>query len=89
MRIGTFGLVGLANGLRELVRGGGGGGIRLPLTFDSNSALRSGTGGLPDDGRNCCGGLVSVSEPLGYECNRRSPTLFGVVNVSAPVYRCV
>lgn len=81
--MGTFGLVGLANGLRELVRGGGGGGIRLPHTFDSNSEFRSGTGGLPDAGRNCCGGLVvSVSEPLGYECNRRNPTLFGADNVS-------
>lgn len=56
------------------MRGGGGGGIRLLLlTFDNKSALRSGTGGLPDVGRGGCGGLVSVSEPLGYECNRRRP----------------
>lgn len=69
-----MGLVGLANGLRELVRGGGGGGIRLLLfTFDNKSALRSGTGGLPAVGLGGCGGLVSVSEPLGYECNRLKP----------------
>lgn len=71
MRCDTFGLVGLANGLRELVRGGGGGGTRLWPTLVSNSAFRSGTGGLPTlDRVFCCGGLVSVSDPLGYECNR-------------------
>uniref|UniRef100_A0A182JBZ1 Uncharacterized protein n=1 Tax=Anopheles atroparvus TaxID=41427 RepID=A0A182JBZ1_ANOAO len=64
---GTCGLVGLASGLRELVRGGGGGGTRLLFTFESSSALRSGTGGFPVVGRVGCGGLVSVSEPLGYE----------------------
>lgn len=80
--MGTLGLVGLARGLRELVRGGGGGGTRLLPTFDNRSELRSGTGGLPDDGRSCCGGLVSVSEPDGYECNRRRTALLGVASVS-------
>lgn len=53
------------------MRGGGGGGTRLWPTFVNNSAFRSGTGGLPTFDRVfCCGGLVSVSDPLGYECNR-------------------
>lgn len=55
--------MGLAKGLREEVRGGGAGGVRLLATFDSRSELRSGTGGFPS-GRGC-GGLVSVSDPLG------------------------
>lgn len=70
--MGIFGEVGLAKGLRELVRGGGGGGMRLLLTFDKSSAFRSGTGGFPTE-RCGCGGLVSVSEPLGYEWRRLSP----------------
>lgn len=77
--MGTFGEVGLASGLLELVRGGGGGGIRL-LTLDKSSAFRSGTGGFPTE-RCGCGGLVSVSEPLGYECRRRRP-MVGTVNGS-------
>lgn len=56
--------MGLASGLRDEVRGGGAGGVRLCATRARSSELRSGTGGLPN------GGLVSVSEPLGYECKR-------------------
>lgn len=82
--MGTFGLVGEASGLRELVRGGGGGGMRLLPTLDKSSALRSGTGGFPTERseRCSCGGLVSVSEPLGYECRRLRPVV-GTVNGSA------
>lgn len=78
--MGMLGEVGLASGLLELVRGGGGGGMRLLLTFDNSSAFRSGTGGFPTE-RCGCGGLVSVSEPLGYECRRLRP-MFGTVNGS-------
>lgn len=60
--------MGLANGLREEVRGGGAGGVRLLATFDINSEFRSGTGGFPNG--LGCGGLVSVSDPLGYEWRR-------------------
>lgn len=73
IRCGRLGLVGLANGLRELVLGGGGGGTFLARC--NSSALRSGTGGLPV-GRGGWGGLVScvsVSDPDGYECKRRKP----------------
>lgn len=66
---GRLGLVGLAKGLREDVRGGGAGGVRLLATFESSSEFRSGTGGLPM-GRGGCGGLVSVSDPEGYEWRR-------------------
>lgn len=46
-RGGRLGEVGDANGLLELVLGGGGGGTRLPdARCCSSSALRSGIGGL-------------------------------------------
>lgn len=75
-RGGKLGDVGDANGDLELVRGGGGGGTRrLVVICCNSSALRSGTGGLLmvfilSRCRGCIGGLLSVSEPLGYECNR-------------------
>lgn len=51
---GSWGLVGLARGDRELVRGGGGGGTLLALASCSSSTFRSGTGGFCP-GRKACG----------------------------------
>lgn len=73
---GGRGDVGDARGDLELVLGGGGGGILLPATCCRRSAFRSGRGGLLAVTtvllacKGCIGGLLSVSEPLGYECKR-------------------
>lgn len=74
-RGGKLGEVGDARGLFELVRGGGGGGTRRPeAKCCRSSAFRSGIGGLfalEPRWRGWIGGLLSVSEPLGYEWSLR------------------
>jgi hypothetical protein len=61
--------VGDARGDFELVLGGGGGGTRLPVMCWRSSTLRSGIGGLLAVFWGWIGGLLSVSDPLGYACS--------------------